>query len=181
VRETVLDSIETIYPQLKWRFKMATKTRFFIDNGCVHIMARGNQRQTVFNKSEDYSTYLNLLIKYKKKYSFKIYGYCLMPNHIHIIGQVEKAIDLSKFMQSLSRAYTACFNHKYQKVGHLWQGRFKSKILIKDEYFINCINYIECNPVRAKITYSPDKYRYSSYNERNMLGSKTTILDPIML
>jgi putative transposase len=160
---------------------MSNRTRFFIDNGCFHIMSRGNQKQKIFNASDDYSIYLKLLLKYKKKYAFKLYGYCLMPNHIHIIGQVEKAITLSKFVQSLNRAYTACFNHKYKKVGHLWQGRFKSKVLMKDEYFISCINYVECNPVRAKIVLSPDKYEYSSYNERNMLNFKTKLLDPIIL
>ena len=160
---------------------MPAGPRIYIDNGCFHIFARGNRKQKIFNRPDDYLTYLNLLKKYKKKYSFKLYGYCLMPNHIHIMGQIEKAINLSKLIQSLNRAYTACFNYRYNMVGHLWQGRFKSKIMIKDEYFINCINYIECNPVRARIVLSPDMYKYSSYNERNMLDCNIDLLDPIIL
>ena len=66
-----------------------------------------------------------------------------MPNHIHLIGQADEADGLAKFMQCLNRSYTAYFNEKYKMVGHLWQGRFKSKIISKDEYAINCVNYIE--------------------------------------
>jgi putative transposase len=102
----------------------------------------------------------------------------LIPNHIHLIGQIEKAVNVSKFIQVVNRTYTGYFNCIYDKVGHLWQGRFKSKIIVKDRYFINCINYIECNPVRANIALNPDEYIWSSYKERNMLDCAFALLDP---
>ena len=160
---------------------MPTGPRVYIDNACYHIIARGNQKQKIFRISEDYLRYLALLKKYKKRYAFKLYGYCLMPNHIHLIGQIEKAVNLSKVIQVVNRTYTGYFNGIYDKVGHLWQGRFKSKVIVKDQYFLNCINYIECNPVRAGIVQSPDEYEWSSYRERNMLSHKFTLLDPIIL
>lgn len=160
---------------------MPTAPRLYVDNGCFHVVARGNQKQQVFKKSDDYLKYLILLRKYKKQYEFKLYGYCLMSNHIHIVGQVEKAVNLSKFIQVTHRTYTAHFNNTYNKVGHLWQGRFKSNVIVKDQYFINCINYIECNPVRARIVSSPEEYLWSSYKERNMFDSGFTLLDPLVL
>ena len=89
-----------------------------------------------------------------------------MPNHIHLIGEIKQSKDLAKLMSGLNRPYTAYFNDKYETVGHLWQGRFKSKIVAKDEYLIDCINYIEYNPVRANIAKTPHEYQWSSYSER---------------
>jgi len=160
---------------------MPATPRLYIDNGCFHIISRGNQKQQLFNKPIDYLKYLLLLKKYKKKYLFKVYGYCLMPNHVHIVGQIEKATNLSKLIQVVHKIYTTYFNNTYDKVGHLWQGRFKNKLMVKDLYFINCINYIECNPARAKIVSSPEEYIWSSYKERNMLDCQFKLLDPLSL
>lgn len=143
-----------------------TKTRVLIKNACYHIMARGNHKQSIFTKKEDFNFYLHQLKHYKRKYSFLLYGYCLMPNHIHLIGEPEDPEGLPKFMQSLHRSYTAYYNKKYSKVGHLWQGRFKAKVITKDEYLIGCIAYIEQNPVRANLATSLRGYEFSSYPER---------------
>ncbi len=89
---------------------------------------------------------------------------------------------MAKFMQGLSRAYTAYFNKRYKKVGHLWQGRFKSKVIVKDSYLIDCIHYVEFNPVRAKIVNSAGEYRWSSYQERVLdKNSFIRLLDQLQL
>jgi putative transposase len=80
----------------------------------------------------------------------------------------------------LRALYTAYFNDEYTKVGHLWQGRFKNKVIAKDQYLIDCINYIELNPVRAEIVGAPYEYPWSSYRER-VLGNKTEMLNEITL
>lgn len=72
--------------------------------------------------------------------------------------------------------YSLWFGKKYNKVGHIWQGRFKSSPVLKDEYLLNCINYIEMNPVRAGLVSNPMDYKWSSYKCR-MLGIKNGILD----
>jgi len=125
---------------------------------------------------------MDIVVKYKKRYKFKLYGYCFMPNHVHIIGRVEgNGRNLSKFMHALNMTYTGYFNNKYQKVGHLWQGRFKSRVIVRDKYMIDCINYIELNPVRAGLVESPHEYIWSSYRERNMIGPSFNILDSLSL
>ena len=85
-------------------------------------------------------------------------------------------------MQGISRSYTAHFNKKYKKVGHLWQGRFKSKVIAKDGYLIDCIQYVEHNPVRAKMVKAAAEYSWSSYRERTLLsGGSNRMLDELRL
>ena len=87
---------------------------------------------------------------------------------------------MSKFMHWLNRGYSAYFNASYKTSGHLWQGRFISKPILKDQYMIHCANYIESNPLRTKIPMvnSISDYKWSSYQQR-CLSSKTTILDEL--
>jgi putative transposase len=105
-----------------------------------------------------------------------------MPNHVHLIGQLQQKENLAKFMQGLNSSYTAYFNYKYRKVGHLWQGRFKSKVIVKDRYVLDCINYIELNPVRVNLVETPYTYQWSSYQERNLgVAVEKQILDELSL
>ena len=99
-----------------------------------------------------------------------------MANHIHLIVMPKIQAELSKFMQGLTQTYSIWFNEKYKKVGRLWQGRFKSMVIKKDEYFFECVYYVELNPVRAGLAASPADWPWSSYRER-ILGEKNGILD----
>jgi len=133
-------------------------------------MVRGNQKQVTFIEEDDFARYLDLLRHYKREYGFKLYGYCLMPNHVHLVLEVEDGIELSKIMQGLNQTYTIWFNKKYNKVGHLWQGRYKSMVIQKNKYMLDCLEYVELNPIRANITKSPFDYPWSSWKAR--LGYK---------
>ncbi|MDD2679787.1 MAG: transposase [Candidatus Omnitrophica bacterium] len=155
---------------------MPRTARVTVENGCYHIITRGNQKQFVFLEPYDYEKYISMLTRYKKKYKFKLYSFCLMPNHVHLIIEVSNANLLNKIMGSLNLSYTLYFNLKYHKVGHLWQDRFKSKIIEKSAYLIGCINYIEANPVRASLTSQMKEYRWSSYNLR---GFRNNLLDDL--
>ncbi|MDP2938263.1 MAG: transposase [Candidatus Omnitrophota bacterium] len=145
---------------------MSRMQRLIINNASYHIMVRGNQKQITFIEEEDFAKYLDLLRHYKREYGFKLYGYCLMPNHVHLILEVEDGIDLSKIMQGLNQAYTLWFNKKYEKVGHLWQGRYKSMVIQKNKYMLDCLEYVELNPIRANISKSPFDYPWSSWKAR---------------
>ncbi|MBL7084774.1 MAG: transposase [Candidatus Omnitrophica bacterium] len=157
---------------------MPNLPRVLVENGCYHLMARGNQKQRIFRDETDFKEYLNRLKHYKRKFKFKLYGYCLMPNHIHLVGQVTNVKDLSKFMQGFALSYTAYFNDKYNGVGHLWQGRFKNKVIVKDQYLLDCISYVELNPLRAKMVNAAYEYAWSSYRER-VLGNGFKLLDEL--
>ena len=161
---------------------MPNGARIVLDNVFYHIMTRGNHKLAIFNEVRDFDEYLIRLKRYKYKYKFKLYGYCLMPNHIHIVGEIADKKHLAKFMHGLNRSYTAYFNDKYGKVGHLWQGRFVSKIIVKDRYAIDCINYVELNPIRARMANAPHEYVWSSYKERNLnMDASEGLLDKLIL
>lgn len=145
---------------------MPRTARVTVENACYHIITRGNQKQRVFTEPIDYEMYLSILNKYKKRHKFKLFAFCLMPNHVHLVIEVKEAHKLNKIMRGLNLSYTLYFNSKYEKVGHLWQDRFKSKIIEKGSYLLGCINYIEANPVRASVVPEIHNYPWSSYNYR---------------
>lgn len=152
--------------------------RTFMDYPCYHVITRGNQRQIVFRNEKDYSVYLKILRKAKHKYQILLYSYCLMSNHVHLLIETHSSSSMSKFMQWLNRGYSAYFNQVYKTSGHLWQGRFISKPILKDQYLMHCANYIESNPVRAKMVENIADYKWSSYKER-CLSSEPIMLDEI--
>lgn len=142
---------------------MARGARFIPENGYLHVMSRGNNRRNVFIKQKDYKFYLWLAGKYKREAAVKIIHYCLMPNHVHFLVEVSPESNLASFMKRLNLVYFFHFRKKRGYVGHLWQGRYKSKILDKDSYFIRCGKYIELNPVRAGLCRTLEEYAFSSY------------------
>lgn len=154
--------------------------RILLENAFYHVMSRGNQKQVVFKDNADFEKYLHLLMHYKRKYRFRLYAWCLMPNHVHLILDIDETIQLSKIMQGINLAYALWFNKKYGKVGHLWQGRFKNKNIQKNQYILDCINYIETNPIRSKMINNPLDYRWSSYRYRTS-GDISPLLDPITI
>ena len=149
---------------------MPRSARVTIQKACYHIITRGNQKQTVFKEPSDFQKYLLLVMRYKQKHNFKLYCFCLMPNHVHMIIEVDKPETLNKIMRGLNLSYTLYFNLKYQKVGHLWQDRFKSRIIEKDAYLLECISYIETNPMRASLVSNLNEYPWSSWNFKEDTG-----------
>ena len=158
---------------------MPRATRLILEGVVYHIITRGNQRQPVFIAKDDYQKYLTILTRYKKRYHFWLYGWCLMNNHVHLLLEPNSAYaTITAIMRRINLSYTIWFNSRYGKVGHLWQDRFKSYIIEKDQYLTSCINYIEQNPIRANLVDSPEKYLFTSYRYR-VLGIKNEILDTI--
>ena len=126
-------------------------------------MTRGNNRNQVFVRAEDYDYFLTRIAKYKADHSFSLYHYCLMPNHTHFLIQTNNADDFAQFMKKLNLSYFHYYKKHYGWVGHFWQDRYKAQPVGKDEYFLQCGKYIELNPVRAEIVQSAEDYPYSSY------------------
>lgn len=157
---------------------MPRQARLVLENVCYHVIARGNQKNSVFRDEEDYRHCLTLLARYKTRFEAKIYGWCLMNNHMHIVAESNK---LSRFMHGLNLSYAQYFRYKYKTIGHFWQDRFKSYVIQKDRYLLNCITYIEYNPVRAKIVLRPEDYEWSSYNIRVLGRDGNDLLDVFAL
>jgi REP-associated tyrosine transposase len=141
---------------------MARRPRLFAPGLLYHVIARGNQRQPTFLTAEDYQAYLGRLGTYQKRYDVILYAYCLMPNHVHLLLQTSEA-PLAKFMQGVQQSYTQRFNLAHDKVGHVFQSRYKAIICESDEYLAALVRYIHLNPVRAGLVDDPEKYPYSGH------------------
>lgn len=141
---------------------MPRSPRLHAPNLLYHVFARGNNRESIFFEDSDYQRFLSNLEKFRITLEYTIYAYCLLPNHFHILIQVNK-INLSKIMQILMTAYTMFINRKYGRVGHVFQGRFQSIIVEKETYLLQVQRYIHLNPVKARLVNRPETYPWSSY------------------
>ena len=128
-----------------------------------HIILRGNNRGTIFYNDEDRRFFISCLKDAKQKTKSKIYAYCLMTNHVHLLLEPSKEDGLASMIQSLGRKYVQYINRTHYRTGTLWEGRFKSSLVSKDEYLITCSRYIESNPIRAKIVKDLKDYLWSSF------------------
>jgi REP element-mobilizing transposase RayT len=126
-------------------------------------MTRGNEKKCIFIDDYDRQRYLTILLETKEKMEFDIYAYCLMNNHVHLLIK-EYNDNLSDIMHSINMNYARFFNSKYDRVGHLFQGRYKSEIIDTLSYLLTVTRYIHNNPVKAKIVKRPHQYKWSSYS-----------------
>ena len=101
--------------------------------GFYHIINRGVEQRTIFQESADYEYFEELMCFYGKSYGITLHNYCLMSNHYHLLIEITQE-NLSKFMRQLNMNYAIYFNKKYKRVGHLWQGRFKSWYVTDEAY-----------------------------------------------
>jgi REP-associated tyrosine transposase len=153
---------------------MARRPRVFAPGLLYHVIVRGNQRRKTFRCDDDYKAYLDHLEHYRAKFHLRIYAYCLMPNHVHLLLE-SGSEPLSKFMQGLQQSYTQYFNRSYRKVGHLFQGRYKAIICDKDKYLLALLRYIHLNPVRAGLAKRPEGYVYSGHRSYLIDGAAKII------
>ena len=127
-----------------------------------HITQRGNNKEHVFFDDEDRRFYIDVLNRYKNKYGLKIWAYCLMGNHVHILAVPKNETSLAKGIGGTNLLYTQCINRKYNRSGRLWQNRFFSTIIEKEPYLWAVARYIERNPLRAKLVKKAEDYTWSS-------------------
>ncbi|MCL5022983.1 MAG: transposase [Nitrospirae bacterium] len=143
---------------------MARKPRIQFEGAFYHIIVRGNQRQDIFLDEEDRRSYLERLQRYRIRCGFILYAYVLMTNHVHLL--IETPNDpISRIMQMINFTYTQYFNRKYAKVGHLFQGRYKSYLCDKDSYLLSLVRYIHNNPVRSGLVGDAGAYAWSSHGD----------------
>jgi putative transposase len=141
---------------------MPRMARQKIEGAIYHIMARSISEVELFKTDEDKKKYMVLIKEYQKVYNFKVYAYCIMSNHIHLIVDCNGA-DISKIMHSINFKYARYFNELHKRHGHLFQDRFKSKIVGDYRYLIALSAYIHNNPLDVRgYENNPEDYYYSS-------------------
>jgi len=137
--------------------------RGMLNAGTYHILVQGNNSQLVFREQWDYQNYMRLLGTHITKHELKLHHFVLMPNHLHLVLGITDGKALSKAMQGLNVAYAAFYRKRYRYSGHLWQGRFKSSQVDRDNLLLACGRFVELNPIRASLVKHPGEYAWSSY------------------
>jgi putative transposase len=156
---------------------MPRSARIVLPNTPHHIVQRGHNRQTVFVSDDDYNYYRDNLIFFKKKFECRIYAYCLMTNHVHlVVDPGPNPESLSLLMKRVAGRQTRYVNKLEKRTGSLWEGRFKSSIVSQREYSAACCRYVELNPLRAGMVTHPGQYRWSSYGCKGE-GKKDPVVD----
>jgi putative transposase len=149
-----------------------------VENGLVfHAINRGNNRADVFTDADDCTAFLGALAKAKRRYPFRLLGYCLMTNHFHLLLRPEQKVSVSRILQSVTVAHTWGHHKRHRTVGHVWQGRFKSPVVQDDAHLLTVLRYIEANPLRAGLVTDPADYPWSSFPAHG-LGRDDPLLDP---
>ena len=142
------------------------------NEGYHHIINRGVEKRKVFLCDEDFQEFINILEEFKSIYKYQIIAYCLMENHYHLLLYTTQK-NISLIMKRINQKYTLYFNNKYKRIGHLWQGRFKSWYVFDEKYLTILIKYIEGNPIRANIAENIGSYKWTSSNcKGSMLTEK---------
>jgi putative transposase len=140
---------------------MARQPRITIPELPHHVTHRGNRRADIFLDDIDRQVYIKKLITHCLEWSVRIWAWCLMSNHVHLIAVPAREDSLSRAFQRIHGDYAEYFNARYSKVGHLWQGRFKAPVL-DERHLWNAVRYVERNPVRAGMVKRAEDHRWSS-------------------
>ena len=133
------------------------------ESNIYHVISRGVGRCIIFEDDNDRIRFLRALEKYARDHHAEILAWCLMSNHFHLLARAELD-DLAEFMRELNASYALYFNKRHERIGHLFQGRYKSEPVADDRYFLTVLRYIHQNPARASVC-PTHEYRWSSYGE----------------
>lgn len=141
---------------------MARPLRIEFAGALYHVTSRGNAREAIYLTDEDRQQFLTLLENTVERYDWYCHAYCLMGNHYHLLIETNTPA-LSNGMKYLNGTYTQHFNRRHQRVGHVFQGRFKAILVQKEAYLLELARYIVLNPVRAQMVRSAKDWPWSSY------------------
>lgn len=141
---------------------MARKPRIDFPGAFYHVIVRGNQRATIFHDPEDHTGYLERLERYRRRDSVTLHAYVLMTNHVHLLLETGSH-PLSRTIQTLQFTYSQYYNRRYNKTGHVFQGRYQAILCDRDAYLLELVRYLHLNPARLRTPLNPWTYPWSSH------------------
>ena len=146
---------------------MSRPLRIELAGGLYHVTSRGDRRENIYENDEDRKEWLAVLEKVCDRFNWRCHAYCLMDNHYHFVVETAEG-NLSKGMRQLNGVYTQYLNRKYNRAGHVFQGRYKAILVEKESYLLELSRYVVLNPVRARMVSQVEDWPWSSYH--SMLG-----------
>jgi putative transposase len=141
---------------------MPRPPRIFYAGAIHHLTARGNNKMALFRDSHDFRIYRKLWVISKGRFGLKVYRWALMTNHVHFLVEQLHDTGVAEAMHFIQGRYSRYFGRKYHWKGHVWEGRYTSRLILDDRYFGQCARYIENNPVVAKMVQKAEAYPWSS-------------------
>ena len=129
---------------------MPRQVRNLGESDWAHIIQRGINREVLFYDEEDYERFYSTLMRYQRETDFELAACCLMSNHTHLLMQA-KEIPHAEIIKKISVSYAAYYNKKYDRVGHVFQDRFRSEPVRDERYLLTVARYIYLNPQKAGI------------------------------
>ncbi len=141
---------------------MARPIRLEFAGALYHVTSRGNRQEDIYEDDDDRQAFLAILVEVCHNQNWICHAYCLMNNHYHLLIETPDA-NLSKGMRQLNGVYTQTYNRAHQRVGHVFQGRYKAILVQKESYLLELSRYIVLNPVRARMARSAKDWPWSSY------------------
>ena len=149
---------------------MARSLRIEHPGAVYHVTSRGNARADIFLSDADRQTFLDVLAGTVEKYNWLCHAFCLLGNHYHTIIETLDP-NLSLGMRQLNGVYTQAFNRSHQRVGHVFQGRYKAILVEKGSHLLELCRYVVLNPVRAGMVAKPEQWQWSSYKSTAYAGT----------
>lgn len=148
---------------------MARLRRIEYYGAYYHVIQRGVNREDIFRDDGDKAKLLEIVMEAREEFDFKLFAYVIMDNHYHFLVQTLN-IPISRIMHYINMRYALAYNRKHQRLGHVFENRYKSILVQDNSYFITLIKYIHKNPVAAGMATSMEEYRWTSdiFYRRNM-------------
>ncbi len=143
---------------------MSRPIRIEFAGALYHVTSRGDRQEAIYQDAKDRKNFLAILEQVQTRFNWLIHAYCLMDNHYHLLIETPEG-NLSKGMRQLNGVYTQTSNKHHQKVGHVFQGRYKAILVQKEGYLLELARYIVLNPVRASMVRSAREWTWSSYRD----------------
>ena len=146
---------------------MSRPLRIEIPGGLYHVTSRGDRREDIYHCDADRSLWLDVLAQCCERFNWIVHAWCQMGNHYHLVVETVEG-NLSAGMRQLNGVYTQSMNRRYQRVGHVFQGRYKAIVVNRESHLLELLRYVVLNPVRAGMVAHPGQWPWSSY--RTMVG-----------
>ena len=156
---------------------MARRLRIFIPNISVHVIQRGINRGPIVRDNTDREVFIAFLRRAAQQHGLSVHGYSLMDNHTHLIVTPPDAGSLPATIKELGGRYVDYFNRRHNRIGTLWNGRYRGLPIHDERYWLTCLRYVEQNPVRAGMVRTPEAFTWSSYRV-HALGEESDWLVP---
>jgi putative transposase len=151
-----------------------------LERGFFHVLNRGNHRQMLFRRGEEYAMFLEIVSQATAKFKVELWGYCLMGNHWHMVVEVEAMRELSRWMHWISNRHVRLVHRENRSLegGHIYQGRFKSFPIQDESYLYNVLLYVEANPLRAKLVARAEQWPWSSLSKATIREGLVEVARP---